>query len=321
MKKKILVTDTLFVLEEHVSRLEQAGFEVERLEKFNASEDELKLALTGKAGYILGGIERVTAEVIESAATLEAIAFTGSGYSEFIPGYETATKRGIAISAAKGANAPDVAEYTIALILEMLRNLPLMQTREELGGGSFYTARRARNMVLGVVGFGRIGREVTRLALALGFKVLVATRTKPARLPQGAELLELNDLAERVDVITVHVDKLHGHHALSADFLEKLKNGAIVINAAFPEAVDNEVLLSRLKRGELRAAFDARPKDPGYSTLGVGQFVASNGQTAFNTKEAIQDTSDRVVSSIINLLTTGIDPDLVNPLYRENRAV
>src|SRR4051812_12441903 len=95
----ILITDSLFIGSEEEARLKEAGHTFERLDKPCATEDELVEAIKGKTGYILGGIESVTERVIESADELKAIAFTGSGYREFIPGWELATKRGVAISA------------------------------------------------------------------------------------------------------------------------------------------------------------------------------------------------------------------------------
>ena len=88
---KILITDSLFISKANEETLTRAGYEVERLDKLRASEEELCLALSDKVGYILGGIEEVTERVINSAKNLKAIAFTGSGYAEFIPGFKRAT--------------------------------------------------------------------------------------------------------------------------------------------------------------------------------------------------------------------------------------
>lgn len=63
MKGTILVTDTLFILDEHIRRLEAAGYEIERLPKPHASEQELMSAIKGKVGYVLGGIEQITAKL------------------------------------------------------------------------------------------------------------------------------------------------------------------------------------------------------------------------------------------------------------------
>ena len=88
MKGKVLITDTLFIGDDHVKQIEAAGYEVERLDNGNASEDELIQALNGKAGYVLGGIEKVTDKVIESAKDLKVIAFTGADWQALITGWE-----------------------------------------------------------------------------------------------------------------------------------------------------------------------------------------------------------------------------------------
>jgi len=123
MKGKVLITDTLFIGDEHVKQIEDAGYEVERLDKPNATEDELIEALQGKVGYVLGGIEKVTDKVIESTDQLKVIAFTGADWQALITGWEKAKEKGIKISNAPGANSPAVAELALTLTLAMQRNL------------------------------------------------------------------------------------------------------------------------------------------------------------------------------------------------------
>ena len=65
MNGKILVTDSLFLFDEHEKRLKDAGYEVVRLDKAAASEEELVEAIKGKDGYIIGGVEKVTKKVID----------------------------------------------------------------------------------------------------------------------------------------------------------------------------------------------------------------------------------------------------------------
>ena len=86
MNGKILVTDSLFIFPKHEQQLKDAGYEVVRLDKPEASEDELCEAVKGTVGYILGGVEKVTDKVIEAADNLRAIVFSGIGYKGFIPG-------------------------------------------------------------------------------------------------------------------------------------------------------------------------------------------------------------------------------------------
>jgi D-3-phosphoglycerate dehydrogenase len=319
MKKRILITDTLFIFESHVKRLESAGFEIRRLEKLQATEAELIEAVNGVHGYILGGIEKVSAPVIKAADKLEAICFTGSGYSEFIPAHEEATRKGIAITAAKGANAVDVAEFTVGLMFEMVRNFPLLRTRNTAKGNSFYTARRIRGLTLGIIGFGKVGMEVAKLANALGMKVIVHSRNSPDRQSTSVQFISLPELLTESDIISLHVNKIHGTGVLGSAELNMMKKGAILINAAFAEAVDNATLLAKIRAKALRAAFDAAAHGD-YSDCEIGYYNFSNGQTAFNTQEALVDTSNRCTESIINLLTKGNDFDVVNDFKKYRKT-
>lgn len=119
----VLVTGDRFVATSDIAMLRSAGFHVSRLRDTGDRAAVIK-AVAGKRGYIWGGMEVVDREVLAAADSLEAIAFPGSGYTEFITAHEEATRRGIAISTARGANAPSVAEYALALMMAMVRNLP-----------------------------------------------------------------------------------------------------------------------------------------------------------------------------------------------------
>jgi phosphoglycerate dehydrogenase-like enzyme len=306
---QVLVTDSLFIGPDDESKLREAGYVVERLDKPKASEEELVLALKGKVGYILGGVEVVTERVVAAAENLRAIAFTGSGYQEFIPGWKAATARGIAISAAIGGNAESVAEWSLVAGLAQLRRIPALSAP---GGPSFAISREFRALMLGVVGFGHVGRAVASKAQALGITVL-ATPSKREPLA-GVRTLGLSELLEAADIVSVHVDKAGGVGALNAGAIEKIKRGAVVVNAAFRDAIDNDALVRRLVDGGLVAAVDYPLAAPGAP---AGALIASNGQTAFNTAEANARISSRAAASLINLLRTGSDPDLVNPEYRD----
>ncbi len=311
MKKHILITDSLFIYDKHIAKLRSAGFEVERLDKPAATEEELCSAIKGKHGYILGGVERVTAAVLKAADLLEVISFTGSGYTEFIPGHEEATKRGIKITTAAGANALDVAEFTMALIFEMVRDLPLLQTPTAQGGKGFYISRRIKGLTIGILGFGRVGKEVASLAHSLGMNVLYTTRTVRTNRLRFAKRVSLEKLLAQSDVLTIHVDKKNGNRIIREEHLDKMRKGGILVNAAFPHAVDLLALKKALSEGKIRAAFDAAP-DIDFPSFDRGVFLQSNGQTAFNTAEANMETSDRVTQSIINVLKKGTDKDVVN---------
>jgi len=308
---KILVTDSLFIYKEHEALIEGAGYEIVRLDKPDATKEELIANLNGAVGYILGGIEHVTDEIIREATSLRVLSFTGSGFHEFIPGLDVATKRGIAVSAAIGGNAQAVAEYTLTLILAMARRLPSLTS---VGGKAFLTVKGFGETTVGIVGAGKIGDRVATLAQQVGFKVLIAktavTDSDPHRVP-------LSDLLLQADIVSLHVSRPRGVGVLSRLELESLRPGASVINMSFPEAIDRAAIGSLMAEGKIYLAEDGRqailPLPP------LGSYLASNAQTAFNTSEANKAVSDRVTASLLNLLATGEDPDLVNPEFKAHR--
>lgn len=307
MSRKILVTDTLFVGAEHEAMMRGAGLTVARLPLLKASESELCEAIADVEGYILGGIERVTAPVIEAAQSLKVISFTGAGYREFIPAHELATSKGISITTARGANSTAVARYAKALTLGMVRRIPSLTT---VRGTDFYSAKDNEDLTVGVVGFGAVGSKLARELRSDGFKVVVVSDHVEAEI-EGFERVALEDLPQRANIISVNVSKGRGENVLSKTLIDALPNGAIVVNAAFPSAVDERALASRISAGEIFAAFDA-PMEIEHDPFPVGQYVCSNAQAGYNTARAIKLTSDMVTRSIINVLTKGTDQYVAN---------
>lgn len=309
---KILITDSLFIYREHEDLLKNAGFELVRLDKPSASEDEIISHLDGVVGYILGGLERVTARVIEAATSLRAIAFTGSGYHEFIPGLDTATRRGVAVSAAIGANARAVAEYALTLTLALVRRLPELTT---VGGSSFMTVKGFKETTVGVIGMGKIGTLYSELASKVGFRVIAAKNSKS---DSDRNRLDLRALLPMSDIVSLHVSKPRGTGVLGSDEIALLRPGVGIINTSFSDAINMAAVEDRINDGSLYLAADGRvamQKEPK-----VGHYLASNAQTAYNTSECNKNVSDRATKSILNLLATGDDADLVNPDYRRFRG-
>lgn len=312
MSNKILVTDSLFIFDEHVKRLEEAGLKVERLDKTTPTKEEMIIALRDKQGYICGGLERIGADVIATAKQLKAISVLASGYTEFLPCYKEATKQGIAIASCPGANQQAVAEYTLLLMLASLRNLKGLTTP---GGSTFYSGRELPSLTLGIVGFGHIGQTFAQIALALGMNVIANSRHKKT-IP-GVKMVDLTTLLKNSDVVSIHVNKIHGQGVIGKIELDLMKPGSILINCAFKEAVELEPLRAALLAGKLKLATDDK-LDFKAADLPMDALISSNAGTAFNTQETLQRMSDRATNSMINLLLTGDDIDLVNPEYKKS---
>ena len=299
MKGKILITDSLFIFPEHEKLLRDAGYEIERLDKPEATEEELVEHIPGKVGYILG-IEKVTDKVIDSADSLKAIVFTGSDALSFIPAYDKAAKRGISIATTPGANSYAVAEYTVALMLAMTRNLfELGRTGEK----KFETTRSLNELTVGIVGMGHIGIRVARMLSGLGVKKLLytnRTRKKEVEEKMGLEFVTLDELLSESDIVSLHVSKTVGDGFIGKEQLAKMKNGALLVNCGFMGGVDRKALLPELAAGRLRAAEDG-PADPVFSNLPLSVWYCSNAHTAYNTVEANKTASDMAVQKLLSI--------------------
>lgn len=311
MSNTILVTDNLFIDEPHVQAFQQAGLTVERLDSPSASEAELIAAIKGKVGYVLGGTESVTPAVIAAADELKAIVFTGTDWQNFIPGYGQATERGILIANAPGANAYSVAEYTLTLILMMLRRpLELGST----GTSKFITTGSIVDARVGIVGMGRIGELVARMLVALGATDVVywSRQAKPQLHEElGLRFMPLEELVETADVITTHLPHAAGE-VLTEDLLKTTKKGVVLVNTGGESTYNKDGLYKLLAEQTARAAFDFPIEEHRFDQLTAETWFYSNATTAFNTFESAQITSDMVTQSLLNLLTTGQDDYRVN---------
>ena len=205
-------------------------------------------------------LHRVTERVLDAAPRLRIIANVAVGYDNIA--VEAARRRGIYVT-----NTPDVltqatADLTWALILACARRI--VEADRFLREGRFagwapdlFIGMDLHGKKLGVVGMGRIGREVAGRAGAFGMEVLasdLSDRSDMSDLP-GARRLPLEDLLEEGDVVTLHVPLTAGtRHLLSRERLFWMKPGAILINTSRGPVVDEAALVEALKSGRLRAA-------------------------------------------------------------------
>ena len=306
MKGTILVTDSLFIFDTHEKTLRDAGYEIYRLDKPKATEEELIEAVKSKVGYILGGIEQVTDKVIEAADELKVISFTGADAHGFITGFNKATEKGIAITTTPGANTYAVAEYTLSVMLAMTRNIfELGRT----GDKSFQTTSSLKDLTIGIVGVGHIGSRMAEILSSLGAKeILYTNRTRKEALEEKTKAIfvSMDELLERSDIVTLHVSKEIGEGFFDKQKLSKMKDGALLVNCGFMSGVNRDDLLTELEARRLRAAEDG-PKDDRFKNLPLATWYCSNDHTAYNTHEANMKASDMAVSSILNILERGDD--------------
>lgn len=305
---KILITDSLFILPENEEKLRLAGFEIERLDKPQATEDELIQAIKGKDGYILGGIEILTNKIIDAGDKLKAIVFTGIGYKDFIPNHEYVSSKGIAIANTPDAPTHAVAEWAITMALAMNRNIfDLGRT----GDKKFITSKGIENQHIGIVGLGRIGKEIAKMVQPFR-PATVSYWSKNQKETFAGGYKELNTLLNESDIVFLCVSKDAGKSFFGKEQFAQMKDGGLLVSFIHKGPLDEEALLAELKTNRIRAVSDYPAHNEEFNNLSLGVWYNFNASNAFNTESGIKRCSDNATESIINLLTNGEDINKVN---------
>jgi D-3-phosphoglycerate dehydrogenase len=209
---------------------------------------------------------RVDADALGRAGSLRAIARTGAGYDNL--DVAAATRRGIPIVYAPGVGSQPVAEGTVALMLAAAKRLrELDAVVREAAWASRYeiTGLDLDGACLGIVGLGSIGRRVARLCRGLGMRVIAHDPALAGHAPLDVELVPLEELVARADVISLNCDLTDRTRGLfDRELLARVKPGAILVNVARGEIVESEdALADALVSGRLSAvALDVFPTEP-----------------------------------------------------------
>lgn len=219
------------------------------------------------SALLLRGSPPLTDRVLAAAPDLKIIAKHGAGIDSV--DIAAATRRGIAVMVANGANADAVAEHALTLMLSLARELPRFDRDVRSGAwrdlNQFTRDFSARTV--GIVGYGQIGERTARLAQACGAQVVIHTRS--AIVPPAGMTYEpdLDRLLETVDIVSLHcplTDQTRG--LIGAAQLARMKPGALLINTARGPVIDEAALVDALKSGRLAGAaldtFAVEPPDP-----------------------------------------------------------
>ncbi|MDB5195495.1 MAG: hypothetical protein JWO84_679 [Parcubacteria group bacterium] len=308
MKGTVLITDSLFIFPEHEEQIRAAGYEIERLDKPEPSSEELVTAIKGKVGYILGGVEHVTEEVIDAADELKVISFTGIGYKDLIPAWEYATNKGIAITNAPDGPTHAVAEWAIGMAVAMNRGFFEVG---RVGEKSFMTTKGIEGQHVGIIGFGRIGKHIAEMLVPFRPSSISYT-SRHAHLNMGLDQKSLDGLLADSDILFLCVSKDAGTDFLDARELALMKDGALLVSFMHPGIVNEDALLKELESGRIRAASDNPAKDEAFKKLSLGTWYSLNASNAFNTATELKLTSDMTVTSLLNVLEKGTDQYKVN---------
>jgi D-3-phosphoglycerate dehydrogenase len=207
---------------------------------------------------------RVTAAGLRHLPDLRIVAATATGYDHL--DLAAISAAGVWATHCAGYCDEEVAEHAIAFAADLLRGVTFLDRSVRAGGWDHAVAppRLIAGAVLGIVGFGRIGREVAARAQALRMRVITADPALTEAGMPGVALLPLDDLLRAADVVTLHVPLTPVTRGLiGARALGLMRPGTYLINCARAAIVDHEALGAALRAGHLAGcALDVLPEEP-----------------------------------------------------------
>lgn len=268
-------------------------------------------------GIILRSRSRLSADILEHALRLKVIGRAGSGLDNV--DVAAARQRDIVVLNAPGANTFAVAEHTFGLLLSLARWIPWADAKLKSGGWGKQelVGINVAGKTLGIVGFGRIGREVAIRAQAFGMKVLVNQHTlTPEQLLEGIESVDLHDLLRQSDFVSLHVSLTEEtQHLIGSAELALMKPNAFLINTARGGVIDETALFNALEDHRLAgAALDVFSTEPQpLSNLVQHPRVIATPHIAATTEESLRDTSLLIAERVIDYFAS-IELEPVLPL-------
>lgn len=312
MKYRVLVSDPL--AEEGIEILKEfADVDVNT----GLTEDQLVASIGNYDALLVRSGTEVTARVIDAGAKLKFIGRAGAGVDNIDT--EAATRRGIIVANAPEGNTLAATEHTMAMMLSLARNIP--QATASLKKGEWKRSKfmgvELNDKVLGIMGFGRIGREVAKRAQALEMKIIAydpfITQEKAASL--GVEMVPLDELFRRADVITVHTPLIkETRHVINAKTIATMKDGVRLINCARGGIIDEAALADAITSGKVAgAALDVFESEPPTDSPVIGfDKVIVTPHLGASTVEAQQNVAISVANQCISVLSGGAAKYVVN---------
>jgi D-3-phosphoglycerate dehydrogenase len=298
---------------------EAAGFSSDRLPTAPGPQ-ELIRELQGVRILGIRSRTQITEEILANAPDLEAIGCFCIGTNQV--DIDAAARHGVAVFNAPFSNTRSVAELTIAEIIALHRRL--FERSSQMHAGSWVktasSSHEVRGRVLGIVGYGHIGSQVSILAEAMGMRVIYFDVASKLPLGNAEPVSSLTDLLHRADVVTIHVPDtprtrgMMGHHELAS-----MKPGAFLINNARGHVVDLDSLGDSIERSHIGgAAVDVYPSEP---SSGRGAFecvlaglpnVILTPHIGGSTREAQRQIAVEVAEKLTRFLQTGTTTSAVN---------
>ena len=314
---KILITDGL--AKEGLELL-TAESELEVDLKKGIPAEELLEIVKNYNGLIVRSGTKVTKEVIDAAeGNLKVIGRAGIGVDNV--DVENATKNGIVVMNTPESNAITTAEHTITLMLSLARSIP--QAHASLTSGKWerskFKGTELYGKTIGFIGLGNIGKLVAERAIGLKMNPIAYDpflRPK-ATAKLGVELVSLEELFEKSDVITIHTPFTPDTKDLvNKESISKMKDGVLIINCARGGIVNEQDLSEALKSGKVAGAgfdvYSSEPADPDNPLFSIENNVVFTPHLGASTEEAQVKVGIAMAEQIIDFAKNGVVRNAIN---------
>lgn len=304
---KILITPRSFasVSDKPMKMLTEKGYEIQLNDIGRPYKKEEMLKLIRDVDGIIIGIDELSAEIIEKANALKVISKYGIGLDNI--DINMATNNKIIVTNTPTANLDAVADLAFGLILSLARRIPEADKKTKSGAWEKIIGKSVWEKTLGIIGLGKIGRQVVKRAQGFKMNILVFDLIKDKKFAQkcGIKYVNLEELLQKSDYITIHIPLNDAtRDMISYEELEKIKEGAFLINTSRGGIVDEGALYNALRNNKLRgAALDVYNNEPPReSTLKELDNVIMTPHIGAYTEEAIENMSIQAAQNLIDVL-------------------
>ncbi|RFU70897.1 hydroxyacid dehydrogenase [Peribacillus saganii] len=287
-----------------VTYLENEHCEITILDPITANREETLATALKDADALIVGVEKITKRIIEGAKNLKVIAKHGAGVDNI--DLIAASDRNIPVAFAPGANRHAVADLAFGLLLSLAREVPWSNRRVLEGEWPRVVGFELYGKTLGVIGTGRIGKEVIRRARGFDMKILAFDPYQdPELLQSGVQYAEFEELLKSSDFITIHTDlNEHSRGMFGKLQFGMMKQNAFIVNTARGGIINENELYEALKNGEIAGAgLDVFEREPfgGSPLLELHNFIATPHMAGY-TVDALEEVGMITARNILNVL-------------------
>ena len=287
--------------------LQAIDAEISHIHKFDHPE---ALEAASCADALIVGLEEIRKDLIARMDRCRIISRLGTGIDTI--DVDAATKRGIWVSYVPDYSIDEVSAHAIALLLAQARHLPHWI---ELGRQGIFGARplppilRLKGQILGVLGFGRIGRAAAEKGLGLGLEVIACDPYLEDQVIEtaGVRAVDLETLLRTSDYISLHLPLADStHHIVNGEALSLMKPTAFLINTARGPLIDEDALLKAVQSGQIAGAaldvFSVEPPPPDHPLLHEKRIIITP-HVAFYSEASLRDLRSRGAEEVVRVLT------------------